>query len=88
MAAQHLTDIQWMNYMTSINHIYNEDGQKLNIDKLLLLDPITWKPSVSNELGRLAGGIRNIKGNNAVKFVPKSTIPKNKKVTYANMVCD
>ena len=88
MAAQHLADVQWMNYITSINHIYNEDGQRLNIDKLLKLDPITWKPSVSNELGRLAGGIRNIKGNKAIQFVPKSSIPKTKKVTYANMVCD
>ena len=49
------------------------------------MDPITWQPSVSNELGRLAGGIRDVKGNNAIKFVSKSSILPHEKVTYANM---
>ena len=74
--------------MRSINHIYNESGEILNIDKLLKFDPITWQPLVSNEFGRLAAGIRDIKGNNAIKFVSKSSILPHEKVTYAQFVCD
>ena len=44
--------------------------------------------SLSNELGRLSNGIANITGNNAISFLPKSHVPYNKKVAYANMVCD
>ena len=43
---------------------------------------------MSNKLGRLSNGYNNIKGTNTIDFVKKSTIPKHKKITYANMVCD
>ena len=43
---------------------------------------------MSNELGRLADGINEIKGNNAIVFIHKYEVPLNKKITYANMVCD
>ena len=58
----------------------------MNIDAFLKDAPDTWRPSVSNKLGRLTNGIRNIKGNQLMKFVLKLDVTKNKKVTYANMV--
>ena len=47
-----------------------------------------WGTSLSNELGRLAQGIRNIKGNDVIDFISIKDVPSHKKVTYANMVCN
>ena len=46
--------------------------------------------SLANELGRLAQGIRKIKGTNTIYFIDKSEIPKDKlkQVTYARIVVD
>ena len=88
LAAQHLTTLPSLYSVPTINHIYNKDGIRLNIDKLLALDPSTWQQSVSNELGRLADGINKIVGNNTIVYIPKHEVPKHKKITYANMVCD
>ena len=63
-------------------------GKKKSIDKLLKEDVNTWGLSLSNELGRLSGRIREVKGNNAIEFIDKDTIPLNKKVVYTNIVCD
>ena len=43
-----------------------------------------WFHSLANELGRLAQGIRDIKGTNTIFFIPKSGIPKDRlrEVTY------
>ena len=51
-------------------------------------EPETWKVSVSNEIGRMAQGIREVKGNNVLEFIPRHEVPANKKVTYGNMICD
>ena len=50
----------------------------------------TWMTSLANELGRLAQGIREIKGTNTIYFIDKSEIPKDKlkQVTYARIVVD
>ena len=50
----------------------------------------TWIRSLANELGRLAQGVRDIKGTNTIFFITKSEIPKDKlkQVTYARIVCD
>ena len=48
----------------------------------------TWNDAVTNELGRLAQGIYNTKGNNVIAFIIKSNVPSDRIVTYANMVCD
>ena len=50
-------------------------------------DKTIWQRSFSNELGRLAQGIRDIKGTNCISFIPHSQIPKGKKVAYARIVC-
>ena len=33
-------------------------------------------------------GINTVKGNDAMEFIPISQVHANKKVAYANMVCD
>ena len=40
-----------------------------------------WEISFANELGQLDQGIREVKGKNTVMFIPKSQVPKEKKVT-------
>ena len=47
-----------------------------------------WKPVLSNEIGRLYQEIREVKDNGAMTFPPHSSIPKHKKVAYANIICD
>ena len=71
-----------------MNHIYSEDGARLRIDKLLAKNKEVWQISMSNELGRLTKGVRNVAGNDAMDFIPLKQVPLNKKVAYANMVCD
>ena len=50
-------------------------------------DKAIWKKGLCNELGRLAQGYKDIKGCNTFFFIPKSRVPRNKKVTYARLVC-
>ena len=70
-------------------HIYDDAGKRMTIDKLIVgSNKQVWKQGLSNELGRLSNGFGTIKGTNTIAFVKKSSIPKHKKVTYANMVCD
>ena len=47
-----------------------------------------WKRSFAKKLRKLAQGIIDIKGTNMVMFIPKSKVPKEKKVTYGKIVCD
>eukprot|EP00957_Ditylum_brightwellii_P089273 6798043-Ditylum_brightwellii.AAC.1 len=49
----------------------------------------TWISSTDNELGCLAAGIPGqVEGSNTIGFIRKNAIPKGKKITYTNMVCD
>ena len=50
----------------------------------------TWFKSLANEIGRLAQGIRDIKGMDTIFFIPKYEIPKErlKEVTYARIIVD
>ena len=47
-----------------------------------------WEIYFANELGQLAQGIREVKETNRVMFIPKSKVPKDKKVTYGKIVCE
>ena len=47
-----------------------------------------WEKSFSNELGQLAQGIREAKGTNTVMFITTFKFPKDKKVTYGEVVCE
>ena len=75
----------------TINHIYNATtGRKETIDSLLRgTNGSQWKTALSNELGRLAQGVKGrVVASNTIDFIHKSEVPSHKKVTYANMVCD
>ena len=75
--------------MIQINHIFDANGKAMSIDTLLKSEnAIIWENALSSELGRLAQGISSIIGNDALDFILKSDVPKNKIVTYAQMVCD
>ena len=70
------------------DHIFSSKGTKISIDQLIQEEPQTWKILVNNEIGRMAQGIRDVKGNDVLVFIPRHEVPANKKVTYGNMICD
>ena len=76
--------------LPSLFHIFNDDGKKMSVDQLLVgKDGLKWQRGLDNELGRLSNGIPGrITGTKTINFIKKSEIPSNKKVTYANLVCD
>jgi hypothetical protein len=47
-----------------------------------------WEHSCANEFGRLAQGIRDIKGTDTIRFIRKSHIPPGRRATYPRYVCD
>ena len=51
-------------------------------------DKKNWERYFANKLGQQAQGIREVKGTNTVMLIPKSKVPKDKKVTYGKIVCD
>ena len=74
-----------------IHHIYDDNGKKQSIDKLIKGSDATtkWLPALSNEWGRLASGNDNgIAHTDTIKFIPHASVPTDKKVTYASFVCD
>ena len=62
-----------------INYMYTENGTRLRIDKLLAENGPIWGKSLSNELGRLTQGVRDIVGNDAMDFIPCHEVPKTKR---------
>ena len=72
-----------------INHMFTDEGRKQSLDQLLKGNNANiWKTALSNELGRLAQGVQDIKGNDVVDFIPYQSVPQGRIITYANMVCD
>ena len=88
-AVQH---IQALHHFSnpSVNHVYDDNGKKQSIDDLLKgkMKP-KWEIGLSNEIGQLAQGVGDsVAGTNTIDFIQKSKVPANKKVTYANFICD
>ena len=75
-------------YLT--NHVTcKQIGRNLKFHKLQAgPDGATWNNGMCNELGCLSQGWNNLPGNNTIKFIHHSSVPKNAKVTYVNPVCD
>ncbi len=73
-----------------VNHIYNEQGKKETLQSLRTgPNKEIWERALSNEYGRLAqGNDFGVQGTNTIKFVHKQRVPSNRRVTYANFVCD
>ena len=55
LLAQHST--------SKLLRIFDTIGKKQTKDSLLKSNPVTWKPALSKEIGRLAQGIRDVRGN-------------------------
>ena len=71
--------------------VFDETTKKLLEYKQLITHPKykkTWTKSAANEFGRLAQGIRDIKGTDTIFFITKNQVPKHKKVSYARFVCE
>ena len=87
-------------YVSALSHLLQQEEQaKVVIDpasgqalkyRYLICGPdsATWVKAQANDLGRLAQGVgtRMPTGTNTVFFVAKSSIPYDRKVTYARMV--
>jgi hypothetical protein len=59
--------------------------------KYLMKDPIfgpLFEIGLSNELGRVCQGIRDVAGTNTAFFIDLHNIPKDRKITYGKLVCD
>ena len=63
-------------------------GSPLSYRQLLATpDRNRWIQAYANDLGRLAQGLRGSKGNDTIRFVPFSSIPRGQSVTYGRKVC-
>ena len=56
--------------------------------KLLEYCQLHQHPKYKPKFGRLAQGICDIPGTDTIFFVPKSKVPRNKKVIYVRLVCE
>jgi hypothetical protein len=74
----------------SVNHIFQENGKKETIDRLLnSINKHIWMRSLSNEWGRLAQGNKyGVIGIDTIEFISQHDVPKDKRVTYATYVVD
>lgn len=82
LLSQHLTH--------QLNAIYDSSGKKLTLSKLLNgSNKKVWNKALSNKIGRLTqGNDFGVKFTNCMTFIHHSQLPINRKVIYANFVCD
>ena len=71
-------------------HLYNKLGKKETIDSLLDgPHSATWWTALANELGRLTNGVHGrVRATNTIHFILRSDIPSDRKITYANFICN
>ena len=83
LVAQHI-------FQPHLNHIFDQFGNRQSLEVLLKgEDADTWTKALSNELGRLTNGnIHGVTARQCMKFISHLQVPKDRKVTYANFVCD
>jgi hypothetical protein len=72
---------------TVIHPITGKEMEYLALMKDPLLQPL-WTRCFGNECGRLFQGIQDIPGTDTCFFVPLSSIPNDRKITYSKIVCD
>ena len=83
------TGIQHLNNMIDQTTGYLCTYKKISTGKIKGQKLQTWTTSFCNKIALLAQGIRDdIKGTNTVFFIPQSSVPNNKRVTYGLIVCD
>jgi hypothetical protein len=74
--------------MNSVIHLVT--GKEMQY-KDLMKDPIfgpLFEIGLSNELGCICRGIRDIAGTNTAFFIVLRNIPKYRKIAYGKLVCD
>ena len=79
------------NFKYYLNHIFDNQGKKRSIDSLLQDNTTNsiWSTALENEVGRLSQGFKDrVKAQDAMDFIYHNEIPTDRKVTYANFVCD
>ena len=71
-------------------HLYNKLGKKETIDSLLAgPHSVTWWTALANELVRLTNGVHGrVCATTTIRFILRSDIHSDRKITYANFICD
>ena len=70
--------------------LYNKLGKKETIDSLLDgPHSATWWTALANELGQLTNGVHGcVSATNTIRFILRFDIPSDRKITYANFICN
>jgi hypothetical protein len=85
-----LGDSHWTKtpMMNSVIHpVTGKEMQNKDLLKDTILGPL-FEIGLSNELGRICQGIRDVAGTNTAFFIDLTSIPKDRKITYCKLVCD
>jgi hypothetical protein len=85
LGESHWTKTQMMNSV--IHPITGKEMQYKDLMKDPDLGPL-FEIGLTNELGRICQGIRDIAGTNTAFFIDLTSIPKDRKITYDKLVCD
>jgi hypothetical protein len=81
----HWTNVPMMNAF-----LHPDTGKEMQYKDLMkksTLGPL-YQKGLGNELGRPFQGIQDIQGTNTCFFVDLTNIPKDRKITYAKLVCN
>jgi hypothetical protein len=73
-----------MNYV--IHPVTGKEMQYKDLMKDAILGPL-FEIGLSNDLGRICQGIRDVSGTNTAFFIDLTSIPKDSKITYGKLVC-
>jgi hypothetical protein len=85
-----LGDNHWTKTPMMNSVIHPITGKEMQY-KDLMKDPIfgpVFEIGLSNELGRICHGIRDVAGTNTAFFIDLNNIPKYRNITYCKLVCD
>jgi hypothetical protein len=74
--------------MNSVIHpVTGKEMQYKDIMKDAILGPL-FEIGLSNELGRIFQGIRDVAGTNTTFLIDLTSIPKDRNITYGKLICD
>jgi hypothetical protein len=88
--ACELGDNHWTKTPMMNSVIHPGTGKEMQY-KDLMKDPIfgpLFEIGLSNELGRICQGMRDVAGTNTAFFIDLHNIPQDRKITYGKIVCD
>jgi hypothetical protein len=70
-----------------IHPVTGKEMQCKDLMKYAILGPL-FEIGLSNELGRICQGIREVAGTNTAFCIDLTSIPKDRKINYGKLVCD